>query len=171
MTSMSPMPSMNSRDGGQGAGLSVFYVILGGAVLLSTVIFPFTIMFALRQYRRVSLPTEQQHPGALGVMNEGDLQQEEPKLFDVYVKHGLQGHEPRFEHILPMAVRTSEPHAPLATNAWSSPPTDAFQTYDVAVLVVMPYAHAVNHWDGLGEHAIGTTKLVVPVFSDDPNPP
>lgn len=195
MTSMSPMPSTRSTDGGQTAGFSVFYVILGGAALLSIVIFPFTVMFALRHYRRGSLPTEQQQPGVLGDIDGRDLQQEEPKLFDVFVKHGLEVHEPKFEHILPMAVCTSEPHAPLATNAWSTPPNapredyslrsrdrdaekaeapipeDAFQIYDIAVLVVMPHPHAVNPWDELGEYAIGTTKLVIPVSSEDPNPP
>lgn len=89
----------------------------------------------------------------------------------------------------------SEPHASLPTNALSTPPNalrkhyslrsrdgdaeeaeapipeDALQTYDVAVLVVMPHAHAVDHWDELGEYTIGTAKLVVPVSSDDPNPP
>ena len=91
---------MGSTDGAQPSGFSVFYVILGGAALLTTVIFPITVMFALRHYRRGSLPTRQRHPGALGVMDGGDMQQKEPKLFDVYVKQGLEVHEPRFEHIL-----------------------------------------------------------------------
>ena len=37
------------------------------------------------------------------------------------------------------------------------------QTYDVAVLITMPTSHSrvVDHWDELGEYAIGTLKLPV----------
>lgn len=86
--------------GGQASSFPAFYVILGGAALLSTVVFPVAFVLALRHYRRRSLATGQQHPGALGVIDRGNQQQEKPKLFDVYVKPGLDVREPRFEYIL-----------------------------------------------------------------------
>ena len=37
------------------------------------------------------------------------------------------------------------------------------KTYDVAVLITMPTSHPrlVDHWDELGEYAIGTLKLPI----------
>lgn len=90
-------------DGGRTSNFSVLYVVLGGAALLSIVIFPLSFMFAVRHFRTRSLFLEQQRRQQLGgpVAAAGEnLQQEEPKLFDVYVKPGLQVHEAKFEHIL-----------------------------------------------------------------------
>ncbi|KAF9785817.1 hypothetical protein BJ322DRAFT_1107707 [Thelephora terrestris] len=173
-----------------GTTFPVVYVVLGGAALLSTVIFPISFIIALRYYRRRSRFLDQRLPHASGVVYGGYIQQVEPKLFDVYVKPGLELHEPRFEYILPMAVRLeSKSHA--ATSASSPAPSvlrthhslrsqdkevdkaeapvreDVFQTYDVAALVVMPHPHPVDSWGELGEYAIGTTKLVSSVSGDE----
>lgn len=104
---MSGIPSTDDR---QTPSFSVLYVILGGAALLSAVIIPLAIMFTVRYVRRRSQPPEQQPPGAPGVTTRGNLEQEEPKLFDVYVKPGLEMHEARFEYILVSRVlRSTEP--------------------------------------------------------------
>jgi hypothetical protein len=83
-----------------GTTFPVVYVVLGGAALLSTVIFPISFIVALRYYRRRSRFLDQRLPHASGVVYGGYLQQEEPKLFDIHVKPGLELHEPRFEYIL-----------------------------------------------------------------------
>lgn len=79
---------------------SVLYVIIGGAALLSAVVFPIAFVFALRYHRRRLQSLEQQQPGAPVVTAGEKLQQEKPKLFNIYVKPGLEVHEARFEHIL-----------------------------------------------------------------------
>lgn len=186
------MSSPTTTPGGsQASNFTVFYVILGGAALLSTVAFPVTFMFALRRYRRRSQSLQL---GAQQVIYGGDLQQQEPKLFDVYVKPGLEVREARLEYILPMAVRVaSKQRASSASDALSSPSNilrarypsrsrdievdkpealeDDSQTYDAAVLIVMPHPHAADLWSELGEYSIGTTKLIAPVSWDASTPP
>ena len=45
---------------------------------------------------------------------------------------------------------------------------DVSETYDVAVLIVMPTSHRVmDHWDELGEYAIGTLRLNITTSPDD----
>ena len=79
----------------------MFYVIIGCAALLSAGIFPFAFVITLRYYRRLSSPP-------LGArLRSGDVsggrvkpQQDEPKLFDVYIKPGFEVDEARFGNIL-----------------------------------------------------------------------
>jgi len=183
---------MATKPSNGGSTFPVVYVVLGGAALLSTVVFPVAFMLALRYYRRRSPLPNQRFPAAPEVFYGGNPQQEEPKLLDVYVKPGLEVHEPRFEYIHPMAVWIeSKSHASLATYALSPPPSvprshyslrsrdgevdkseapvqdDAFQTYDVALPIVMPHPRAVDSWGEQGEYAIGITKLVSSVSRDD----
>lgn len=95
MSTSSPTPSTN---GNQGPSFSVLYVVIGGVALFSIVLFPIAFMFTVRRFRQRS-PT-QQPLDTPGVISGEDLQQEEPKLFDVYVKPGLQVHDAALEHIL-----------------------------------------------------------------------
>ena len=85
----------------------MFYVIIASAALLGAGVFPLSFLLALRYYRRVSPPLgSERHPGgAPGV--GGKLQQEEPKLFDVYIKPNLEVNEARFEAILVSLGRLS----------------------------------------------------------------
>ena len=97
---MSATPSATSQDGGQTSTFPVLYVILGGAALLSAVVFPIAFIFAARYFRRLSRSDEQQLLGPPTVITREKLQQEKPKLFDVYVKPGLEVHQATFESIL-----------------------------------------------------------------------
>lgn len=83
--------------GGRASNFSVLYVILGGAALLTAVIFPIVVMLALRHFRRRAL--ERQLLETPGVIAEDEPQLEEPKLFDVYVKPGLELREPTLDYI------------------------------------------------------------------------
>jgi len=80
----------------------MFYLAIGGAALLSTVFFPVTFILALRHYRQLSSSAASDLPGGtLGdIFTMGKPQQEQPKLFDVYVKPGLEVKQTRFEDIL-----------------------------------------------------------------------
>jgi len=148
-------------------------------------------MYALRRYRR-SQPRGQQHFDIPEVTAGENLQQEQPKLSDIYVKPGLQIYEAGFKHFLPLAVRTaSKRHVPLVIDALSTPASglrtnspsrsrgqvidkaeestqdDGPRIYDVAVLIVMPHPHLADRWDKLGEYAIGTTTIVASASPDD----
>jgi len=85
----------------------MFYVIIASAALLGAGVFPLSFLLALRYYRQLSLPLgSERHPGgALGV--GGKPQQEEPKLFDVYIKPNLEVNEARLEAILVSLARLS----------------------------------------------------------------
>jgi hypothetical protein len=97
---MSAIPSITSAGGEQASNFSVLYVVLGGVALITAVALPITVMVTLRYSRRRSQFREQQLLGVPGVITEENLQQEEPKLFDVYVKPGLEVREPRLDYIL-----------------------------------------------------------------------
>jgi len=122
------------------------------------------------------------------LLNAAGMLQEEPKLFDVYVRPGLDVHDAMFERILPLAARVvPKRHVPPVTNPSSSPPSaprthyqlrsqkvdkaetpndeDVFKTYDVAVLITMPRSHVAGGCDRLGEYVLGTTSLVAPTSS------
>ena len=91
---------MSDPNSGPNVGSSMFYVIIASAALLGAGVFPLSILIALRYYRRASSsPGSQLYPRtAPGV--GGKPQQEEPKLFDVYIKPNLEAGKPRFEDIL-----------------------------------------------------------------------
>ena len=96
----SPYPPPSS---GQGVGFSMFYVIIGGAALLIAGIVPIGFAIALRRYRRrrLSAAPGSETPSGRTSAGVGERpQQEKPKLFDVYVKPGLEVGEARFEDIL-----------------------------------------------------------------------
>jgi len=171
MSGQHPVP----QSGVGSESFSMFYLAIGGAALLSTVLFPVTFILALRYYRQLSSSAAGELPGGtLGdIFAGGKPQQEQPKLFDVYVKPGLEVKQTRFEDILPMAVHTADTGlsekglaAPVASAASSSPGSprthwsphsrgrevdkpkapaqeDVSATYDVAVLIVMPTSHRV----------------------------
>jgi len=159
-------------------------VIVVSAAILGAAVFPFSFLIILR-YSRLrylsSPPRPALYPGGAPVVG-GDPRQEEPELFDVYIKPDLQVDEAKFEDILPMAVRAADtdPGEKRHTGSdWSShsqvdepeaPANEATsKTYDVAVLITMPTSHPrlVAHWDELGEYAIGTLKLSAISTLDD----
>ena len=91
--------SETSTAGGQTSNFSVLYVIIGGAAFFATVVLPVAFLFVLRRLRLRSQSSEQQL-GPSGVIAKANPQQEEPKLFDIYVKPGLEVHEAKFEYVL-----------------------------------------------------------------------
>lgn len=147
----------------------MFYVIIGGAALLSAGIIPLAFMIGCRYYRRFSSSRRSQlHPGDPPA-DLGKQLQEKPKLFDVYIKPGLEVDESRFDHLLvslghlpsvisesdvypsqPIAVRATDANLSekqLAQQDWSSrskrrggPGEVTAEAYDVAVLIAMPTA-------------------------------
>lgn len=101
--------SPTSSSAGATPSFSLFYVLIGCAALLGCVVFPIAFLFVLRRFRQQQPPLGYQLPVSLGDNVEGKPQQGEPKLFDVYVKPGLEVHEPRFEYI-----QVSQPPFPRA---------------------------------------------------------
>lgn len=84
------------------AGSSMFYVVLVSAGLLGAAVFPFSFLIALR-YLRLRHPSPSPGPalypgGAPAV--KGKPQQDEPMLFDVYIKPDLEVDEAKFGNIL-----------------------------------------------------------------------
>jgi hypothetical protein len=87
----------------------MFYVIIASAALLGAAFFPLTMMIALRYYRQASSsPRQELYPGGAPAVR-GKLQQDEPKLFDVYIKPNLEVGEARFEAILVSLVISFRP--------------------------------------------------------------
>ncbi|KAF9651979.1 hypothetical protein BDM02DRAFT_3183978 [Thelephora ganbajun] len=122
---------------GSGEGLSMFSVVIGGAAVLSILAVPIALLFALRHYGLLSSSVEHVHRGGTPgtIFPREELQQEEPKLFDVYIKPSLEVAEARLKdilksmHIQPTAVRTmntdliEQRRATSATNTASDPPS------------------------------------------------
>lgn len=172
----------------------MFYIIIGGAALLSAGVIPIVLMFAYRYYRRISSPRRPD-------LQLGDTpticgKQEKPRLFDVHIKPGLEVDETKFEDLLvglghlpsvmpesdvylsqPIAVRATDTNSserklaqqdrPSRTRRQGEAPPEA---YDVAVLIAMPTAQPriMERWDELGEYSIGTLKLPAVNTLDDP---
>jgi len=154
----------------------MFYVIIGGAALLSAGVIPLAIMIGYRYYRRYSSRRPQLHPGGTPRL-WGKQQSEKPKLFDVYIKPGLEVDETRFEDLLPIAVRVTDTN--LGEKQLAQPDRSsrskhrgeaASETYDVAVLIAMPtdQPRIMDRWDELGEYTLGTLKLPAVNILDDP---
>jgi len=78
----------------------MLYLAIGGVALLSIVCFPIMFLLALRYYRQLSSSAARELPGGAPGDVGGKPQQERPKLFDVYVKPGLEVNETSFEDTL-----------------------------------------------------------------------
>ena len=172
----------------------MFYVIIGGAALLSAGVVPLVLMFAYRYYRRIS-HSRRPLPGDTPVVC-GKQQQEKPRLFDVHIKPGLEVDETKFEELLvgighfpsvisesntylsqPIAVRVTDTNLCEKKLAQQDRPSRSRrrggappETYDVAVLIAMPtpQPRIMERWDELGEYSIGTLKLPAANTLDDP---
>lgn len=93
---MSYTPPRSPRTG---EDLSSLYIIIGGAVLLSAGVVPLVLVFAYRYCGRLlSRGPEFRSGGVLEV--GGNSREDEPNLFDLYVKTGLQVDETRFGDFL-----------------------------------------------------------------------
>jgi len=80
----------------------MFYVILVSAGLLGAAVFPFSFLIALRYWRTRHLSPSLGsvlHPGGAPVVGRKP-QQDEPKLFDVYIKPNLEVGEAKFGNVL-----------------------------------------------------------------------
>ena len=88
---------MSNTNSGLDAGSSMFYVIIASAALLGAGVFPLSFLVALRYYRRLS-SSRRPERSVPGIRRKP--QQEEPKLFDVYIKPNLEVDGAKFENIL-----------------------------------------------------------------------
>lgn len=85
----------------------MFYVIIACAALLGAGVFPLSLLIVLRYYRRASSSRRSQlYPGGTPGVGGKPLQ-EEPKLFDVYIKPDLEVDEAKFGGILVSLRRPS----------------------------------------------------------------
>jgi len=134
---------------------STVNVTIWGTALLITVLFPVAFIFVLRCSRQRS------HSRAAVIIG-GNPPREEPKLFDVYVKPGLEVEEARLEDILPIAVRTTNTKGNQEqAGSELEESAEVSKTYEVTVLIGMPAVHprSGGRWDGMGEYTIGTLEL------------